>query len=1297
MAIQKGSRNEIAVNWKSENSNYLSEKISKLLEKQNLDSIVSIHNYIPDSNLPIKIFDNKKTFNSDSEIDFENFLNSNKDKFFKNYEQTFFDEITKNNQQTPEDASTNTNNKNALVNFIDRYPNFMHDGYGFDNKERNIKINISEIFKEYLNFTRYKLQKDWRILKHNGIISGIFFKLKEFYYFNGFFIVSLIAIILLLIFVNIKFYLKNNRLKDKLKLRKKSSESSEESNKGSENNHITHEGRNCHSIKSKEAIIDDIKNNVTCINTEYGPICVYVENKNIQTFQKLLNEKINIDFKEINKDKDMIFNEPCSNYTWNNNNENSFEVKNIKLYEEAKLNMLGNNKQIKEIFKPQIDLNLKSAEIQNQVESTFSFLKDSDGNFVKIENKQLITKYEDKAEVKERIMQITEQIALIHPQSNNKAEIENKNYLIKHQNTNNNYLNEGLISQYKNYQMKNTIDLYGDCNQNVNYTNKISDRKFTEFIGVNKSNSNYFDFDVKLEKETNKNSQYYSRAKSNNTKKIDFQPIQFSIKALKEKDKTEFTFEKSNLSTLADNNASANSNIFKFEINSSKINTPSKMEDNNKNSTIKPENSLVLVKDLNKDLNKEFNNIKDKNSTNLNLMYKISIKDRSKSKQRKTSNLTSDSNHKDNNREINGVNQKSPNENKTKAKELINNKQTISKDKQVNKCKEISNADKSKINKINKINLKCKYKEYKEFNISNENEKNKLLKIDTTFIDEGRIGKNFEEFSKVGEGGFGSVFKAKHKIDGSLYAIKVIKLDVGISQSLKDHKVIKEVKTMMKLYHKNVVRYYTCWFQLNIEEIKNLKSENDVENHSNNASSAFISNCNVFTRTKAKKRINKDKEYYENSIDESESNNSKKYIRKNRIDKGYLYEDSSEASKSNNSNVYMYNNRNDKIIRKIHFNNAKDKNNFNPNCKYLESIDKSRNNTSYYDESNFNSNSKSKYISKSISRSTTLINYYSTTGKKKNKNTTNQFIDLNATKSKLLNQISENGESDLNSKNQSEVGAAFDWEDSNFITKRNKDESYKKSQNEKFLKRGRSSENSKINISYNGNSFWNQSKSKIDLSEASLKHVRYLENIYITIENKNKDFENSYLNSQNKDITYRNHNLMKNTIDKQNRKLLSLTDENNHDKYLIDKKAFSISLDKNAEEILSDESDFNSKQYNYPSNDESRNTNTTNKIINKNDIKKNSAKNKIRNKNNRAQDDSMIDLTKRNKKKKKEFVYNVYFLVQMEFCDGLSLNQYLEINKANGLNRQTIFSFFKQILSGVNQIHKSNIIHRDLK
>ncbi len=135
------------------------------------------------------------------------------------------------------------------------------------------------------------------------------------------------------------------------------------------------------------------------------------------------------------------------------------------------------------------------------------------------------------------------------------------------------------------------------------------------------------------------------------------------------------------------------------------------------------------------------------------------------------------------------------------------------------------------------------------------------------------------------------------------------------------------------------------------------------------------------------------------------------------------------------------------------------------------------------------------------------------------------------------------------------------------------------------------------------------------------------------------------------------------------------------------------------EEILSDSNNENIAEESCFSNEESRSTSKFSQfnLKNKNNYDNNNGYKNKNIKKQHAQDDSVIDLTKRNKKKKKEFIYNVYFLVQMEFCDGLSLNQYLEINKNNGLNRQTIFSFFKQILSGVNQIHKSNIIHRDLK
>jgi hypothetical protein len=82
----------------------------------------------------------------------------------------------------------------------------------------------------------------------------------------------------------------------------------------------------------------------------------------------------------------------------------------------------------------------------------------------------------------------------------------------------------------------------------------------------------------------------------------------------------------------------------------------------------------------------------------------------------------------------------------------------------------------------------------------------------------------------------------------------------------------------------------------------------------------------------------------------------------------------------------------------------------------------------------------------------------------------------------------------------------------------------------------------------------------------------------------------------------------------------------------------------------------------------------------------------------KSNDDSLLLFNSSKKNNLKDMsTYNVYFFLQMEYCDGLPLNLYLEQNKDSGLPRKTIFSFFKQILSGVNHIHKNNVIHRDLK
>nr|XP_056709328.1 interferon-induced, double-stranded RNA-activated protein kinase [Euleptes europaea] len=69
------------------------------------------------------------------------------------------------------------------------------------------------------------------------------------------------------------------------------------------------------------------------------------------------------------------------------------------------------------------------------------------------------------------------------------------------------------------------------------------------------------------------------------------------------------------------------------------------------------------------------------------------------------------------------------------------------------------------------------------------------------FLDE------FEDIEKIGRGGFGCVFKAKHTIDRRVCAVKRVKLN-----SEKDMAEAKrEVEVLADLYHENIVRYYGCW------------------------------------------------------------------------------------------------------------------------------------------------------------------------------------------------------------------------------------------------------------------------------------------------------------------------------------------------------------------------------------------------------------------------------------------------------------------------------------------------------
>jgi serine/threonine protein kinase len=98
----------------------------------------------------------------------------------------------------------------------------------------------------------------------------------------------------------------------------------------------------------------------------------------------------------------------------------------------------------------------------------------------------------------------------------------------------------------------------------------------------------------------------------------------------------------------------------------------------------------------------------------------------------------------------------------------------------------------------------------------------------SNFLEDGRFNKSFDKLSFLGKGGFGKVYKAKHKLDEQVYAVKVIRFKYGVKKSVQQHKLFREVISMSKLNSKYLLRYYNCW----LESAHDLKETLEVENSS---------------------------------------------------------------------------------------------------------------------------------------------------------------------------------------------------------------------------------------------------------------------------------------------------------------------------------------------------------------------------------------------------------------------------------------------------------------------------------
>ncbi|KAI0266451.1 kinase-like domain-containing protein [Gloeopeniophorella convolvens] len=72
-----------------------------------------------------------------------------------------------------------------------------------------------------------------------------------------------------------------------------------------------------------------------------------------------------------------------------------------------------------------------------------------------------------------------------------------------------------------------------------------------------------------------------------------------------------------------------------------------------------------------------------------------------------------------------------------------------------------------------------------------------------------RWKEDWEELELLGRGAFGSVVKARNKIDSRIYAVKKVRLRTPNV----DNKILREINALSRLSHRFIVRYYTAWFE----------------------------------------------------------------------------------------------------------------------------------------------------------------------------------------------------------------------------------------------------------------------------------------------------------------------------------------------------------------------------------------------------------------------------------------------------------------------------------------------------
>lgn len=85
-----------------------------------------------------------------------------------------------------------------------------------------------------------------------------------------------------------------------------------------------------------------------------------------------------------------------------------------------------------------------------------------------------------------------------------------------------------------------------------------------------------------------------------------------------------------------------------------------------------------------------------------------------------------------------------------------------------------------------------------------------------------RYIRDFKHIALLGKGGYGEVYQAQHHVDGQVYAVKKVPIHPGMIRRAQSEgaegeaaidEVLKEVRSLSRLSHPNIVRYNNSWIE----------------------------------------------------------------------------------------------------------------------------------------------------------------------------------------------------------------------------------------------------------------------------------------------------------------------------------------------------------------------------------------------------------------------------------------------------------------------------------------------------